>query len=158
MITYKNILYCTDFSEDAEIALHHAVDLAKRHGAKLHVLHCPHSTLRYMPTETSEGAEPGDVTYASPELLAELTEKLKERYGKRLEGLDVDWVVRAGTPFVEILRYVRDKDIDLVVMGTVGASAEEDTHYGSTVEQVAKRCPCHVMAIRNPERLYTLQS
>ncbi len=157
MIAYKNILYCTDFSEDAEIALHHAVDLARRHGAKLHVLHCPHSTLRYMPTETDEGAPPGEVTYASPELLAELTEKLKERYAAKLEGLDeVEWVVRAGTPFVEILRYVRENDVDLVVMGTVGASGEEDTHYGSTVEQVAKRCPCHVMAIRNPERVYTL--
>ena len=157
MIAYKNILYCTDFSEDAEIALHHAVDLAKRHGAKLHVLHCPHSTLRYMPSETDEGADPGDVTYASPELVGQITEKLKERYGDpRLQGLDVTWVVAVGTPFVEILRYVREHGIDLVVMGTVGASASEDTHYGSTVEQVAKRCPCHVMAIRNPERVYTL--
>ncbi|MCF8033358.1 MAG: universal stress protein [Desulfarculaceae bacterium] len=156
MITYQNILYCTDFSEDAEIALHHAVDLAKRHGAKLHVLHCPHSTLRYMPSETDEGAPPGDVTYTSPELLTKLTEELKQRYGDRLKGLDVEWVVLVGTPFVEILRYVREHGIDLVVMGTEGASGGEDTHYGSTVEQVAKRCPCHVMAIRNPERVYTL--
>jgi len=156
MIAYKNILYCTDFSEDAEIALHHAVDLARRHGARLHILHCPHSTLRYMPTETDEGAEPGDVTYASPELLAKLTEDLKSRYGAKVEGIDVQWVVLAGTPFVEILRYVRENDVDLVVMGMEGASLNEDTHYGSTVEQVAKRCPCHVMAIRNPERTYTL--
>ena len=122
MIAYKNILYCTDFSEDAEIALHHAVDLARRHAAKLHILHCPHSTMRYMPTETDEGAEPGDVTYASPELLAKLTADLKARYGAKVEGIDVVWVVLAGTPFVEILRYVRENDVDLVVMGTEGAS------------------------------------
>ncbi|MBU1273935.1 MAG: universal stress protein [Proteobacteria bacterium] len=157
MIAYKNILYCTDFSEDAEIALHHAVDLARRHDAKLHILHCPHSTLRYMPTETDEGAAPGDVTYASPELLAKLKEDLKARYAAKLDGVSqVEWVVLAGTPFVEILRYVREHGVDLVVMGTEGASAREDTHYGSTVEQVAKRSPCHVMAIRNPERTYTL--
>lgn len=51
---------------------------------------------------------------------------------------------------------MRENDVDLVVMGMEGASVREDTHYGSTVEQVAKRCPCHVMAIRNPERTYTL--
>ncbi|RJX34920.1 MAG: universal stress protein [Desulfarculus sp.] len=157
MITYKNILYCTDFSEDAEIALYHAVDLAKRHGARLHVLHCPHSTLRYMPTETDEGAPAGEFTDVTPELIAKLLAELKARYAGKLEGLkDVSWQVMTGTPFVEILRYVRENDIDLVVMGAVGASGQEDTHYGSTVEQVSRRCPCHVMAIRNPEKTYTL--
>lgn len=157
MIAYKNILYCTDFSEDAEIALYHAVDLAKRYGAKLHVLHCPHSTLRYMPTETDEGAPEGEFTDVTPELIEKLLADLKARYADKLDGIsEVTWEVRAGTPFVEILRYVRDNDVDLVVMGSVGASGREDTHYGSTVEQVSRRCPCHVMAIRNPERTYTL--
>ncbi len=157
MIAYKNILYCTDFSEDAEIALYHAVDLAQRHGAKLHVLHCPHTTMRYSPTETDEGAPEGEVVDVTPELIEKLLADLKARYMGKLNGLqDVNWEVRAGTPFVEILRYVRENGVDLVVMGAVGASASEQTHYGSTVEQVSRRCPCHVMAIRNPERTYTL--
>ena len=43
MINYKNILYCTDFSKDADIAFTHALDLAHKHRAKLYLLHVIHS-------------------------------------------------------------------------------------------------------------------
>lgn len=154
---YQNVLYCTDFSEDAEIAFIHAVDLAERYGAKLHVLHVLHSTLRYTPTETDEQAPPGDVTYASQEVIAKALANLKDRYGPRLGGVQkVAWAVKPGTAFVEILRYSREHPIDLIVLGSAGTSQREQTHYGSTVEQVSRRAHCHVMAIKNPERTYTL--
>jgi nucleotide-binding universal stress UspA family protein len=154
---YQNILYCTDFSEDADIALVHAVDLAVRYGARLHVLQVLPSTLRYSPTETSATAPPGEVTYASPEVIAQATAELKSRYQRRMDRAKVvAWVVKPGTAFVEILRYARENAVDLIVMGSVGTSATEQTHYGSTVEQVSRRAHCHVMAIKNPERLYTL--
>lgn len=158
MTGYKNILFCTDYSEDAEIAFVHAVELAKRYGARLHILHVLRSTLRYSPTETTEFAPPGEeVTFASPEVVEKAAQELKSRYQGRLEGLeDVVWETRPGTAFVEILRYARATPMDLIVMGSAGASQHEPTHYGSTVEQVSRRAPCHVMAIRNPERTYTL--
>ncbi|MBA4359067.1 MAG: hypothetical protein C0405_15230, partial [Desulfovibrio sp.] len=85
------------------------------------------------------------------------TAQLKTRYQGKLGGAkDVIWTVKPGTAFVEILRYVRENPVDLIVMGSAGASATEQTHYGSTVEQVSRRAPCHIMAIKNPERLYTL--
>ena len=43
MIEYSNILYCSDFSEEAEMAFHHAVDFCQRYDAKLHLLHVLHS-------------------------------------------------------------------------------------------------------------------
>ncbi|MFH1059149.1 MAG: universal stress protein [Pseudomonadota bacterium] len=154
---YQNILFCTDFSENAEIAFIHAVDLAERYGAKLHVLHVLHSTLRYSPTETDEHAPPGDVTYASDEVIAKAMDDLKARYTPRLGGIkEIAWAAKPGTAFVEILRYSRDHPIDLIVMGSSGTSEREPTHYGSTVDQVARRAHCHVMAIKNPERTYTL--
>lgn len=157
MMGYQNVLFCTDYSEDAEIAFVHAVDLASRYGARLHVLHVLHSTLRYTPDETSEQAPPGEVTYASPEVIAKTKQELVSRYQGRLEGVkDVAWVVKTGTAFVEILRYARENPVDIIVLGSAGTSAQEQTHYGSTVEQVSRRAPCHVMAIRNPERTYTL--
>ena len=53
-------------------------------------------------------------------------------------------------------RYARENQVDLIVLGAAGATVKETTHYGSTVEQVSRRAPCHVMAIKNPERAYTL--
>ncbi len=39
MVTYKNILFSTDFSENAQAALPFAIDLANKYGATLHLLH-----------------------------------------------------------------------------------------------------------------------
>ena len=157
MIGYRNILYCTDYSEDAEIAFYHALDLAERYDARLHVLHVLHSSLRYSPTETNEQAAPGEVTYASQEVIDKSLDELKARYRDRLGAVtNVSWTVKVGTAFVEIMRYVRENQVDLIVMGAAGASEKEITHYGSTVEQVSRRAPCHVMAIKNPEKTYTL--
>lgn len=157
MSRYDNVLFCTDYSEDAEIAFVHAVDLAERYGSKLHIIHVLASGLRYTPTETSDTAPPGEVTYASPEVIAKAGEELRAHYQGRLSGIkEVAWVVKPGTAFVEILRYARENPIDVIVMGAAGTSATQQTHYGSTVEQVSRRAPCHIMAIKNPERAYTL--
>ncbi|MBU0517247.1 MAG: universal stress protein [Proteobacteria bacterium] len=159
MVGYKNILFCTDYSEDADIAFIYAVDLAERYGAKLHVIHVLHSGHRYSHWETDEGVPIGQEEWAnpSPELMARVTQLIKERHQDRLTGVkEVTWQVLPGVPFVEIVRYARENDIDLIVMGAMGRSELEPTVYGSTVENVSRRAHCHVMAIRNPEKTYTL--
>jgi len=47
MPEYTNILFCTDFSDDANIAFLHALKLAAKFGARLHILHVPHSPFVY---------------------------------------------------------------------------------------------------------------
>ncbi|MBU2547041.1 MAG: universal stress protein [Proteobacteria bacterium] len=157
MLKYHHVLYCTDFSEDADIALIHAVDLAKRYQARLHVLHVMDSPYRYMPSDTREGAGPGEMASATPEVIERVRADVIERYQGRLEGLsDVTWTVTPGVPFVEIVRFARENQVDLIVMGAAGRSEFERVRYGSTVENVSRRAHCHVMAIRNPEKTYTL--
>ena len=159
MVAYKNILFCTDYSEDADIAFIYAVDLAERYGAKLHVIHVLHSGHRYSHWETDEGLAIDQEEWANPtpELMAKVTQLVKERHQDRLTGVkEVTWQVLPGVPFVEIVRYARENDIDLIVMGAKGRSELEPTVYGSTVENVSRRAHCHVMAIRNPEKTYTL--
>ncbi len=156
MVTYNKILYATDYSEDADIALIHAVDHAQKYGAELHIFHVLLSRHRYMPGETLEGGEDeSGWADASPEVIERVTELIKERYQGQLNGVDVvKWVVVPGVPFVEIVRYARENDIDLIVMGATGNSELDAVKYGSTVENVSRRAHCHVMAIRNPEKAY----
>ena len=159
MVGYKNILFCTDYSEDSEIAFVHAVDLAERYGAQLYVLHVLHSAHRYAHWTTDEEVNDNSTEWkdATPELIDKVTRKIKDRYQDRLTAVDdVTWTVLPGVPFVEIVRFAREKDVDLIVMGAVGRSELEPTTYGSTVESVSRRAHCHVMAIRNPEKTYTL--
>ena len=158
MVAYKNILYCTDYSEDADLAFIHAVQFAQRYQSRLHVLHVLDTIHRYSPHETSEPAEEQEKDWiVSPELIDKVKTKVIDRYQPRLEGVsDVGWTVIPGVPFVEILRYARENDIDLIVMGSAGESEQDQTSFLSTVANVSRRAPCHVMAIRNPEKRYTL--
>ena len=158
MIQYKNILYCSDFSEEAEMAFHHAVDFCQRYGAKLHLLHVLHSEYKYMRHIVDEYVNSDKKEQVADEALMKQAESdLKSRYGGRLENCSqVDFSVRIGVPFVEIVRYARENEVDFIVMGASGSSELDKQTFGSTVENVARRAHCHVMAIRNPELAFKL--
>ena len=157
MIKYKSILYCSDFSEEAEMAFHHAVDFCQRYGAKLHLLHVLHSGYKYMRHVVDEYVEPNSERTVDADLMAQAEADLKARYGDRLEECNqAVFAVRVGVPFVEIVRYAREHEVDFIVMGASGSSELDKQTFGSTVENVARRAHCHVMAIRNPELAFKL--
>ncbi|MFC1856527.1 universal stress protein [Thermodesulfobacteriota bacterium] len=160
MIEYKNILCCTDFSEDANISFLHALDLAKKYNARLHILHIPHSSYTYyrhiVDEHVGENAEGGEDFY-SEEIEKRAKEALQEAYGQRLEDFNnYCLVIRNGSPDVEIIRYARKNDIDVIVMGALGKSELDRIEHGSTVASVSRYAHCHVIAIRNPAKRFTL--
>ncbi|MBW2064037.1 MAG: universal stress protein [Deltaproteobacteria bacterium] len=160
MIEYKNILFCTDFSEDANIAFFHALELAKRYNARLHILHVPHSPYKYMrhvvDEHVPENSESGQAFY-DKEIEERAMKALKEAYEEKLGGFqDAVFVVRQGAPDVEIIRYARHNDIDVIVMGAMGKSERDRIEHGSTVANVSKYAHCHVIAIKNPAKQFTL--
>jgi len=160
MIDYKNILFCTDFSEDANIAFGHALDLAKKYGAKLHILHVPHSSYAYcrhiVDEHVPEDSEGGEAFYGEG-VEKKAKEILEKTYGEKLRGFD-NYVlaVKNGSPDVEIIRYAKKNNIDVIVMGALGKSELDRIEHGSTVANVSKYAHCHVIAIRNPEKQFTL--
>ena len=160
MIEYENILFCTDFSEDANIAFLHSLELAKKYNAKLHIIHVPHSSYAYckhiVDEHVPKGA-PGGEAIHSEEVEKAAEAALKEEYEKRLGDFkDYVYVIKTGSPDVEIIRYAKKNDIDVIVMGTLGKSEQDRIVHGSTVANVSKYAHCHVIAIRNPAKQYTL--
>ncbi len=160
MINYKNILFCTDFSEDANIAFLHALDLAKKYNSKLHILHIPHSPHKYarhiVDEHVPEGKPDGQAFFDS-EVEAEALEALKAEYGERLgDFTNYVYAVRCGAPDIEIVRYARKNAVDAIVMGALGKAEQDRLEHGSTVSNVSKYAHCHVIAIRNPAKRFTL--
>jgi len=160
MIEYKNILFCTDFSEDANIAFLHALDLAKKYNARLHILHVPHSSytyLRHVVNEHVDEGSPGGEAFFDQDVEKRAKKALTNEYEKRLKGFkDYLMIVKSGSPDVEIIRYAKKNDIDVIVMGALGKSELDRIEHGSTVSNVSKYAHCHVIAIRNPAKQYTL--
>lgn len=162
MVEYKEILFCTDFSEDANIAFLHALDLAKKYNARLHILHVPHSSYSYsrhiVDEHVPEGA-PGGEAFFDQEITIRAEEALKHEYSKRMgEFENFVLVIRNGSPDVEIIRYAKKNNIDVIVMGALGKSELDRIEHGSTVANVSKYAHCNVIAIRNPGKRFTLPS
>lgn len=160
MIKYKNILFCTDFSEDAAIAFLHAFDLAKKHGAKLHIFHVPHSSYSYMRHVVDEHVPsdaPGGESFYNEKVEKAAQGALKKEYGKKLGDFkNVLYIVKEGAPDMEIIRYAKKANVDVIVMGALGKAEQDRMVHGSTVANVSKYAHCHVIAIRNPAKQFTL--
>lgn len=146
---YKKILFCSDFSPGADFAFFTALDLAERYEARLYLLHVIPESDVYADSPTEAGPEPAQKT----EDLGKARQRLEDRYVHRLGRCsDYECRVLRGVPIVEIVRFARDQEMDSIVLGAAGTSSRNKLHFGSTAENVARRAPCTVMCIRQPQR------
>jgi nucleotide-binding universal stress UspA family protein len=67
------------------------------------------------------------------------------------EGLEVEPVIVAGEPALEIARAVREYEIDLVTVVTHGRKGLTRALWGSTAEEIIAEAPCPVLTIRPPQ-------
>ena len=109
----KNILVCTDFSKHADSALIHAMDQAKKYEAKLHIFHV------IMPSDpcgnsNSNPASDSDHQHEPSEsennLVQQTIGALKQKYTDVLRNSvkDYEYVVKIGTPDMEIVQYAKE--------------------------------------------------
>ncbi|NQV32235.1 MAG: universal stress protein [Phycisphaeraceae bacterium] len=155
MRTIKSILYPTDFSEHSQVAIPLALDLAKRYDAELHCLHAVDTTHEYFMqggTVAPMMAKP----LSSEALLEEAHNRMADFVAQHVSqaGNSVLTVVVEGKPFEQVIRYARDKHIDLIVMGTHGHSALASMLLGSVTEKVIHKAPCAVLTIRHPQQVF----
>jgi nucleotide-binding universal stress UspA family protein len=158
---YNHILFCTDYSEDAESAFDHAYDQAKKHNAKLHIMNviasvnpcniCTDQTLSK--EECQKESREKDERRRLEELGA-----LKKVYMERCQDLkDCCFVVRVGSPDVEIIKYADENSVDMIIMGTAGRNEKKRLIYIKTAANVSKYANCQVITIGSPEEHQTSQ-
>jgi universal stress protein A len=73
-------------------------------------------------------------------------EVLCEEIAKELGSCERQMI--RGKAHVEIIRYAREKKIDLIVMSSHGLSGLEHVLFGSTAERVLRESPCHVFVVK----------
>jgi universal stress protein A len=154
MISLKRILSPTDFSDYSNRGTEYASSLAKQFGAELHVLHVLQDMVAMVPEPGMAFPPPGDYM----EELTESAERALTRLpgGDAAEGLTVVRETRQGPPFLEIIRYAKEHDIDLIVIGTHGRSGLAHVLLGSVTEKVVRKAPCPVLTVRPPEHKFTM--
>jgi nucleotide-binding universal stress UspA family protein len=99
----------------------------------------------------------GGEAFYDEEIVRKAEEALDKAYGEKMGDFkDYRFIVKNGSPDIEIIRYAKKHDIDVIVMGALGKSEIDRIEHGSTVANVSKYAHCHVIAIRNPAKRYIL--
>lgn len=149
----RSILYPTDFSPHSVCALPYARELAGKFGAVLHCLHVVDEMYQVWP-----GASETAMTAWAPleEMVAsargQMESFLAEHFGEARGQVEASVVW--GRPFLDILRYAREKEIDLIVIATHGRGALASMLLGSVAEKVVRKAVCPVLTVRDPEQRY----
>jgi nucleotide-binding universal stress UspA family protein len=66
-------------------------------------------------------------------------------------SLKMEEMIRIGVPFLEIIRVAKEKDVDLIVLGTHGRSGLSHVLIGSVAEKVVHHAHCPVLTIKHPQ-------
>ncbi|SHJ35315.1 universal stress protein [Pseudozobellia thermophila] len=144
----QRILVPIDFSEPAEHALEVAAQIAKRQGAEIVMLHM--LGLSEAVLTKNEEQEYKEAKY----YLGLAKKRFKPLMDKPfLKGVEVKVIVQNYKDFKELDRVAQERHIDLIVMGSHGASGLNDFFVGSNTEKVVRssRVPVLVVKMKNPE-------
>ena len=151
MISLKNILVATDFSEPADAALRYGMELAGKYGAALHVLHVVDDLVTHPAPAPGLVSDDGLLQTALEEnARVNLASLLPERDRQALHAHV--HVVVSSSPTRAILSYARDSAIDLIVVGTHGRHGLQHLFLGSVAQQVSRLAQCPVLTVRAHER------
>ncbi|MGI9382610.1 MAG: universal stress protein [Methyloligellaceae bacterium] len=141
----QNIVALVDLDDEgsAQITLANAIDHARHTGARLHILNVvPDGMLK--------------MTIVAQLIPDDYEQKLADHARQQLtaligqqetEGVAVEPAVRLGSVYKEVLRYARDVEADLIVMGAHRPEVK-DYLLGSNAAQVVRHAPCSVWVVR----------
>jgi len=141
----KTILFPTDFSNGARAAMDHAISLAKDYQAKLILLYVIQDISIaewYIPSSLSVADLVEDMQKSAWQEMDKWTAEVSKQVK------DVEKMVVRGVPFVEIIRTAKERNADMIVIGTHGRTGIDHMLFGSTAEKVVRKASCPVLTVR----------
>jgi nucleotide-binding universal stress UspA family protein len=141
----RNIIVAIDFSPHSRKALEYAIDLAKKFGAKIHLVHAYHLPIQIaMPDQI---VIPGN-------LWADVRDAAARKLDKSAQlvtaaGLGVETHLSEAQPSVGIVEAATKLGADLIVMGTRGLSGVKHVLLGSVAERTVRMAHCPVLTVKD---------
>jgi nucleotide-binding universal stress UspA family protein len=137
----SNVIFGTDFSKASDAAFRFALRLVKALECELHIFHALDISSMHLGRLMTQD-----------EIESKIRESLRRIRGRYLPEMkdipDYDFEVWEGIPYVEIVKYAREKHGDLIIMAHhTQKSSQDDTRLGSNIEQVIVRAGCPVISI-----------
>ena len=141
---YQKILFCTDFSENANFAFDFAIDAAIRNkGCTLFLLHAiPEPDAQFWKGYIYEV---GDM---DAKARADIDHAVATDYRPRVpEGVNFQVEMRIGDAARMILEFAEQHEVDLIILGRQGRGAIAQWLLGNVAGKIARRALCPVMVV-----------
>ncbi len=136
---FRRILFATDLSTAAEKALPYALEITRRYGATLYVVHA---------------ITPAGYPYAPVSAWPQLQEQEEQfrsqaaqRLEHRLEGIPHQTEFREGRVLSVLRDVIKNQQIDLLIVGTHGRTGVDKAVLGSVAETIFREAPCPVLTV-----------
>ena len=139
---YKTIVLVTDGTQDSQIAAQTALDLAKRHSARVHVVDTVQPPSVAATWFTSNAEELFDIVVADKQ---ERLDKVAHVFSDA--GIDVKVEILFGKSSAEIAKVAQTEQADLVVRYMKGPRSRQSGTFGTTALNLMRVCPCPLLLV-----------
>jgi nucleotide-binding universal stress UspA family protein len=143
----KKILVPCDFSKPSINAFRFALDVAASSGGTIHLINIIELPVLHdsvlMPVLDFEQALFDELKTKAEDQFKKITDKYK------VEDTKIVTKVLFGGVSRMINKYIEDNNIDIVVMGSHGASGLRELFIGSNAERLVRQCPVPVLVVKD---------
>jgi nucleotide-binding universal stress UspA family protein len=145
MSKVRKILVAVDFSENSKNTLKYAYEFFKGCGIEFHVVHVVYEALpegSYIPHTSVGEMGKTSMDYATEELDKFIPLKIMS------SGEEIHKAVLEGPPYSTIIEYAQKNGLELIVMGSQGASGLAKFLLGSVTDKVIRQSPIPVLVVK----------
>ena len=143
---FSSIVFATDFSKAANAAFDFSLGVAKALDGELHLFH----SLDIGNLQTGVPVDQDTIE----KRLREARQRIRGLYVANMhEFKNYSIEVWEGIPYIEIVKFAREKQADLIIMAHHTRTDEaENARLSSTMEQVIVRASCPVLSVSRPPK------
>jgi nucleotide-binding universal stress UspA family protein len=165
MLLFEKILVPLDGSGHSVRALDIAVQIAKKFGGRIALIHVYSVTVRPIVIPEPTTLTPPGIPVITPAEVSKVAEAARETSMRILsdgeekvktEGIHVENMLREGHAAQEIIKVARENQFDLIVMGVRGLSKIKEILLGSVSDTVLRNAPCPVLVVKQSDDITAL--
>lgn len=140
----KNILVPIDFSDTSKVLAEYATVFGKNFDAKLYIIHVVEDFGKYARLSIPH--------ISMDKIIEEVYEAAKKELGdfctENFKGkVKYECILSKGEVHEDIFKATKERDIDIIIMGTHGSSGLDRIFFGSTADRVLRWAKCPVMTV-----------
>ncbi len=141
----KRILVVSRMTRYCRKAVHYGISLSQKYGAELYVVHVVYDPFIF-----------GAWNLPMPSLEEEYKKTLKEAKREldalinleKNKGMPIKELLKEGKPTEEILKTVKEENIDLIIMLAHEEGHLEHFLFGRSNEEIIRRMPCSILMVK----------